>query len=314
MADRSIATLELLAWYDRSRRDLPWRRTRRPYPVWVSEIMLQQTRVAAVVPYYERFLERFPDVDALARAKIDTVLSHWSGLGYYRRARMLHAAAKVVAREGFPCNAKELRRLSGIGAYTAAAIASICFDEPIAVVDGNVERVLCRLHARDLPKRRIQELAAGRIAPGRPGDSNQAMMELGATICTPRSPRCPECPLRVGCMGRNSPERYPSPKPRKAPVVEEHFVGLVLRDKKVLLRRRGKNERLLSGMWELPPARGHGEPLAVIRHGIVHKQLVYRVYVGSARKGRWFAPAQLARLALTTAARKCLVATGILAQ
>ncbi|MHC4163818.1 MAG: HhH-GPD family protein, partial [Planctomycetota bacterium] len=172
---------KLLAWYRRRRRDLPWRRTRDPYAIWVSEIMLQQTRVAAVVPYYERFLRRFPDVGTLARARIDTVLAFWSGLGYYRRARSLHAAARIVRREGWPCTAADWRRLPGVGPYTAAAVASIAFGEPVAAVDGNVTRVLSRLHALD-KRGPVTDLAQAWLIPCAAGDFNQAVMELGATL------------------------------------------------------------------------------------------------------------------------------------
>ena len=303
----------LLGWYRRHRRDLPWRRTRDPYAIWISEIMLQQTRVAAAIPYYERFLRRFPDVETLARARVDSVLALWSGLGYYRRARSLHAAARVVARDGMPTSAGGLRELPGIGAYTANAIASIAYGEPVAVVDGNVERVLSRFHAIAEPKSRGLRALADAWLPARdPGDFNQAVMELGAIVCTPRSPGCGSCPLRAECRGREAPERYPRPKRRARVVVEEHAVGLVVRDGRVLLRRRGP-DGLLAGMWELPASRARGAPLATVSHGVLDRRLVYRVHAGRARKGRFFTPAQVRRLALTAAARKCLEATGFLA-
>ncbi|HYX69772.1 MAG TPA: A/G-specific adenine glycosylase, partial [Terriglobales bacterium] len=182
----------LLAWYGRHRRALPWRATRDPYRVWVSEIMLQQTRVNAVLEHYRRFLRRFPDVRALARARQSSVLAAWSGLGYYRRARALHAAARRLVRDfdgGFPRTAEAMRTLPGIGRYTAAAVSSIAFGEPQAVVDGNVERVLERLVGRHLPAAQAWELAAQLLDRAHPGDFNQAMMELGATVCLPREPR-----------------------------------------------------------------------------------------------------------------------------
>jgi A/G-specific adenine glycosylase len=303
----------LLGWYRRNRRDLPWRRTRDPYAIWVSEIMLQQTRVAAALPYYERFLRRFPDVASLARARLDSVLALWSGLGYYRRARSLHAAAKVVCREGIPDSAEGLRALPGIGAYTANAIASIAYGEAVAVIDGNVERVLSRLHAIAEPKsRRLRPLADAWLPADEPGDFNQAVMELGALVCTPRSPACTRCPLHRDCLGRAAPESYPRPRARPRIVVEEHAVGFVVRDGRVLLRKRGP-DGLLAGMWELPPSRARGAPIATVNHGVLHKRLVYRVHAGRARKGRFFTPAQARRLALTTAARKCLAAAGFLA-
>jgi len=310
MEGTSIAARRrLLAWYRRERRDLPWRRTRDPYAIWVSEVMLQQTRVAAVIPYYERFLRRFPDVATLARARIDSVLALWSGLGYYRRARHLHAAARIVAREGFPRTAAEWRRLPGIGRYAAAAIASIAFGERAAVVDGNVERVIARLHAlrgRDL--RRVRELADTWLDARAPADHNQAVMELGALVCTPRAPRCDGCPVASSCAGRASPERFPAPRPRPRPVEELRKVALVVRDGRVQLLRRGGGG-LLAGMWELPPARGRGRPLAVVRHSVLDRRQRIEVHAGRPRAGAsWFATGDLARLPLTTAARKCLQA------
>ncbi|HEY2541333.1 MAG TPA: A/G-specific adenine glycosylase, partial [Stellaceae bacterium] len=200
----------LLAWYDRHRRDLPWRAppgsTADPYRVWLSEIMLQQTTVVAVAPYFERFVTRWPDVAALAAASLDEVLQEWQGLGYYARARNLHACARVVVeRHGgaFPAKPSQLRALPGIGDYTAAAIAAIAFDERVAAVDGNVERVTARLFAVGEPmpaaKERLRALAAALVPRPRSGDFAQAMMDLGATICTPRRPRCVLCPWRAAC-------------------------------------------------------------------------------------------------------------------
>ncbi len=184
----------LLAWYDAHRRDLPWRESTDPYRVWVSEIMLQQTRVAAVLEHYARFMKRFPNVEALAAAREQSVLAQWSGLGYYHRARRMHQAAKVIVRERkgqFPSCFEDWLELPGIGRYTAAAIASIAFGEPVAVVDGNVERVLARLGGEALSNQAAWECAQALLAPKRPGDFNQAMMELGATICTPRNTALP---------------------------------------------------------------------------------------------------------------------------
>src|ERR1700686_5037187 len=195
---------QLLGWFAEAKRDLDWRRTRDPYRVWISEIMLQQTRVAAVLPYYRRFLARFPTVDALARARRESVLRSWAGLGYYSRARNLHRAAKeIVARHGgeFPSRMEEALELPGIGHYTAAAVLSIAYGEPHAVLDGNVARVLARLGAvrGDLrqPKKwgSLQKTASRLLPPKASGDWNQAMMELGATLCTPRAPRCAACPV-----------------------------------------------------------------------------------------------------------------------
>ena len=195
----------MLRWYRSARRDLPWRRTRDPYAIWVSEIMLQQTRVVAAVPYYERFLKRFPDVGSLSRAREETVLALWSGLGYYRRARMLHAASRVVAKKGMPQDYRGLLELPGIGEYTAAAIASIAYDERVAVVDGNVERVVARFLGAYPTKRETKEQMTRWIPARSPGDFNQSVMELGATVCTPRNPDCASCPLRADCRGKHDP-------------------------------------------------------------------------------------------------------------
>src|ERR1700728_2237614 len=204
----------LLEWYERNKRDLPWRRSRNPYAIWVAEIMLQQTRVAVVVERYQEFLKRFPTLLSLALAPEQDVLAMWSGLGYYRRARMLHRAAQFVSENlqgNLPETAEELRVLPGIGAYTAAAVASIANNEPVAVVDGNVERVLCRFAGWGAGSRRgggstlrrkVEELARKLLDRARAGDSNQAVMELGATVCTPRNPQCTACPLMEDCKTR----------------------------------------------------------------------------------------------------------------
>lgn len=215
----------LLAWYDSHARDLPWRKSRDPYRVWLSEIMLQQTRVAAVISHYREFLRRFPTVERLAAARESSVLAAWSGLGYYRRARMLHAAAKCIAGElhgEFPRTADGLKQLPGIGRYTAAAVASIAFGEPVAVVDGNVERALSRFFASDLSQQKIWQSAETLLDRSRPGDFNQAMMELGATVCTPRTPSCLTCPVMDLCATRG--ERPPGPKP--APRRNAKFISL----------------------------------------------------------------------------------------
>ena len=309
MAAWSIATRgKLLAWYRRNGRDLPWRRTKDPYAIWVSEVMLQQTRVASVVPYYGRFLQRFPDVESLARARLDTVLARWSGLGYYRRARYMHEAARIMRRDGLPRTLEGWRALPGVGAYTAAAVASIAFGIPAAVVDGNVERVLCRLHARET--RDVNELAQEWIDPRLPAHHNQAVMELGATVCTPRSPDCSSCPLRTHCKGRAAPAQYPAPQVQGRTVLEEKAVRYVVRDGEVLLRRsRGLNE----GLWDLPPGRGHGERLGTVRHGVLDRR--QRIHVHRGRPGgdgRWFTSKQIARIPLAASARKCLLEVGFL--
>src|SRR4051812_29289561 len=208
----------LLTWFDQHRRDLPWRRTSDPYRIWLSEVMLQQTRVETVLPFYTRFLERFPTVGDLARAEVEEVLTLWSGLGYYRRARPPHPAPPPIARVGGVSSTVEgLLALPGIGAYTAAAVASIAFGVAAPVMDGNVERVLSRCLALDQDprvsgaRRQLLAAAAELLDPARPGDSNQALMELGATLCSPRRPKCLLCPLRPGCRAarEGDPEIYP---------------------------------------------------------------------------------------------------------
>jgi A/G-specific adenine glycosylase len=257
------STSLLLAWYDRHRRTLPWRGTREPYRVWLSEVMLQQTTVAAVIPRYARFLERFPGVEALAAAPWDQLAEEWAGLGYYARARNLHAAAQaVVARGGFPRDSAGLRMLPGIGAYTAAAVAAIAFDEPVMPVDGNVERVTARIFAEQTPlpaaRARLARLAAGFMdepeARARPGDFAQAMFDLGAAICTPRRPACAICPWSGECLARAEgiAESLPAKLAKKLRPVR-HGVHFLLRDAEghILLRRRPP-EGLLGGMLEVP--------------------------------------------------------------
>ena len=276
----------MFAWYDRNRRDLPWRRDRDPYRVLVSEMMLQQTRVDVVVPYFERWMERWPTLRDLADASEDDVLAAWSGLGYYRRARALHAVAReVVDRRGgeIPRDAAELRTLPGIGPYTAAAVASIAYDVPVPVVDGNVERVLCRLLAdtreRGAARGRTVAEAARRLVTGltqddaqapvppeglRAGDWNQAMMELGATVCLPSSPRCVACPWTRSCLAQRAGliEKIPRPRERRAPTDVTLRAAVVRRGDAVLLVRRAEGP-LLAGLWELPTTQD-GEDLAAL--------------------------------------------------
>jgi A/G-specific adenine glycosylase len=302
----------LLRWYDHDRRDLPWRKTRDPYRVWVSEIMLQQTRVAAVLPRYEKFLRRFPSVEKLASARLTSVLAEWSGLGYYRRARNLHAAAKVIAREhtgSFPKHSDQWRKLPGIGRYTAAAIASIAFDEPIAVLDGNVERVLRRLLRATHSKPQSWDAAQELLDRERPGDFNQAVMELGATICLPGEPRCGECPIRVFCRTRARGEmRNRKPRQIKASV----SFALATKGDAVLLVQRGADERLMSGMWELPTLNQSicsEEVLFRVRHSITVTDYIVNVVAQSeafAENGEWIDRRKAHKLPLTGLTKKIL--------
>jgi A/G-specific adenine glycosylase len=256
----------LLAWYRANARDLPWRRSRDPYRIWLSEIMLQQTRVEAVIPYFHRFLDRFPTVQDLAAASEQDVLGLWSGLGYYRRARYLHRAAQRVAEQGaFPDTARGLRELPGVGAYTAAAVASIAFGRDELAVDGNLRRVVARLAAVEQPPDRGEGARAVRrhldilLPQGRAGDFNQALMDLGATVCIPSTPRCPACPLAQDCRARaeGRQEVLPVRVPRKAPRVVK-AVALVLTDGVATFLVQRPSGGLLAGLWG-PPERVQGE-------------------------------------------------------
>jgi A/G-specific adenine glycosylase len=319
----------LLAWYDAHARDLPWRRDRDPYRVWVSEIMLQQTRVAAVIEHYHEFLHRFPTVEKLAAAREASVLAAWSGLGYYRRARMLHAAAKVVARERageFPKAAAEWRDLPGIGRYTAAAIASISFGEAVAVVDGNVERVLQRVYGTRFSGEDFWKHAANLLDPQRPGDFNQAMMELGATVCTPKAPSCLTCPVVQLCSTRGE-RQFGDTAPRQTR--REIDVELHRRDGRIFLIQRPPDARLMAGMWELPhverktltvtpnsrrASRNADTPIFSVRHSITVTDYIVRVWNGAipqSGSGRWVSCGRLSRMPLTGLTRKVLRRAGV---
>jgi A/G-specific adenine glycosylase len=261
----------LLAWYAARKRDLPWRRTKDPYRIWLSEIMLQQTRVAAVIPYYERFLEAFPDVHALAKASTDRVLTNWAGLGYYSRARNLQRAAReIVSRHlgQFPEEYEAALALPGIGRYTAAAVLSIAHRAPYAVLDGNVARVLARIGAirGDLRApgrwRNLEATAQDLLARKAPGDWNQAMMELGATVCTAKSPRCEECPLERWCRARKLglEESIPAAR-RKRATIHVTLLAAVLLDphgRTLLVRQPGGDGALFSRMWQFPAVEANG--------------------------------------------------------
>ncbi|HEV2196722.1 MAG TPA: A/G-specific adenine glycosylase [Candidatus Acidoferrum sp.] len=278
---------QLLAWFRQFQRDLPWRRTRDPYWVWLSEIMLQQTRVAAVIPYYERFLERFPNLHALASAPEQEVLRLWSGLGYYSRARNLHKAAqKIVVEHGgeFPSRLEDVRALPGIGNYTAAAILSIAFDQKRAVLDGNVARVLARLGAvrGDLREsarwQELQKCADVYLERKSPGDWNQAMMELGATLCSPKSPQCLLCPVAQFCEGRKLgiADLLPEKRKKRA-TVEVRLAAAVFTDESgrtlLLPPPEEKNNdapashipTLASNLWHFPTIAVNGDPVANLR-------------------------------------------------
>ncbi|HPR63091.1 MAG TPA: A/G-specific adenine glycosylase [Thermoanaerobaculia bacterium] len=249
----------LLDWFRTSARDLPWRREpRNPYRVWISEIMLQQTRVATVIPYYQRWMEQFPDVQSLAEASLDQVLKAWEGLGYYRRARMIHEAAREIRLKFggiLPLTAEELKTLPGIGSYAAAAIASIVADERVIAVDGNVKRVAARLFGIEekITSRMVEKLLIPHLPPKGSGAFNEALMELGAMICTPRSPACKSCPISRECIARTKNLVHSIPLPARAkrpPLVRA--IGLVqIRKKEILLIQRPEEE-MLGGLWGFP--------------------------------------------------------------
>ena len=337
----------LLSWFARARRDLPWREAPRdPYRVWLSEVMLQQTRVDVVVPYYLRFLRRFPTLASLSQAGEDEVLALWSGLGYYARGRNLHRAARAAAAAGgLPRTAAALRELPGFGPYTAAAVASLAFGEQVPLVDGNVARVLARVlrlrgdagEARE----RAWRIAPGLLPRGRAGEFNEALMELGATVCTPRTPRCGECPLSLGCGAhrQGEPEAFPGRTRAKArPLLIWAAPALLRRDGAVLLRRRGDGE-LFAGLWDLPSAEVCGddaaaaaraaldacgvfgqpdlEPCGEVRQVLTHRDLRVLLFRARARRAaapaglRWALPADLASVGLSSLARKCLRTAGV---
>ncbi len=256
---------DLLAWYRTHRRDLPWRRTRDPYRIWISEVMLQQTQVATVIPYYQRFLASFPDLEALARADIQTVLKHWEGLGYYRRAHHLHQAARELVRSGkgrVPDQHLAFRALPGVGDYIANAVMSIAFAQPRAVVDGNVKRVLSRLGGiaeavNQASAHRVYQRAADRLLDhGDPATFNQALMELGALVCTPRSPNCPICPWKARCFAHLNDRTHDFPRRiRKNPVPTHAMVAGIICHRNRLLIVQRPSEGLLAGLWEFPGGR-----------------------------------------------------------
>lgn len=343
-ADPRAVAPSLLAWYDRHRRRLPWRaepgETADPYRVWLSEIMLQQTTVATVGEYFRRFTERWPSVDALAAADLDEVLAEWAGLGYYARARNLHACARALAAEHggrFPETEEALRSLPGVGAYTAAAVAAIAFDRRAVVMDGNIERVTARLFAIETPlpaAKPILYALTDRITPqSRPGDFAQAAMDLGATICTPRKPRCMLCPLNAFCAGQAVAERLPAKAPKKAKPTRRAVAFWIEREDGAVLLRRRPERGLLGGMLEAPstdwteapvPAIEAARPAApialaeplehagLVRHTFTHFHLeldVVRACAAAPQEGppedcRWVTLDELGAVALPTVMRK----------
>jgi A/G-specific adenine glycosylase len=322
---------KLLAWYDTHARDLPWRQSADPYRIWVSEIMLQQTRVAAVLDYYARFLTLFPSVTALAQAEEPTVLAAWSGLGYYRRAKLMHKAAKVIVmdyRGTIPRTAEDLRKLPGIGEYTSSAIASIAFGEPVAVVDGNVERVLLRVFPDDEKPltaasqiKWLRNRAANVLDTQRPGDFNQAMMELGATVCLPQRPLCLHCPVQQFCTTRGEHQAPPPKKMRKRLIAYALLRRHRADAEQVMLEQRPTSASLMPGMWELPEVAmldsDHERVELTVRHSITITNYQVRVLRFAEQEAKlrlppgenlrqWTRSSELSTLPLTGLTRKVL--------
>jgi A/G-specific adenine glycosylase len=268
----------LLNWYSVNHRDLPWRKTNNPYHIWISEVMLQQTQVNTVLPYYREFLQHFPDMEHLARASLQEVLKVWEGMGYYARARNLHRAAGIVLEQHggiVPQSWQDLRKLPGVGDYIAAAVLSIAFEKPYPVVDGNVKRVLSRLFVMEQAVNissslKIYQQAAANVLDKRhPGTFNQAMMELGATVCKPQHPLCTDCPLQTQCLAYQSNRTAEFPRKLKKPSTPQYriAVGVVFKNGRVLITRR-KDDGLLGGLWEFPGGKirnGEGSEAACIR-------------------------------------------------
>ena len=335
-------------WYEGAQRDLPWRQTRDPYAIWVSEVMLQQTRVEVVRGRWESFLRRFPSLQALAEAPRADVLAEWAGLGYYRRAHLLHEAARAIAENAggeLPCDAAALRLLPGFGPYTAGAVASIAFDQPVAAVDGNVERVLSRLLALDGDPKRgatarcVRQSAQILVECASPNLVTQALMELGALLCTPRAPRCAECPWASGCAGRRSgvPESFPRTAPRPETLQVAAYALVSVDGERLLWRRRPEGGHN-AGLWELPTTDWHpgepdepegmvrmealardlgfrwlpGEPLLRVRHSITRHRVTLLGYAGEAVEVqesehlRWVTGEEASRWGISAAAAKLL--------
>jgi A/G-specific adenine glycosylase len=338
----------LLAWFAAAARDLPWRRNRDPYRVWLAEVMLQQTQVDKVVPYYERFLARFPTVAVLVEAPLEEVLKLWEGLGYYARARNLHAAARwVVAEHGgqIPDTFETLLALPGVGRYTAGAVASIAFGRDVPAVDGNVRRVLARIFAiredvgRSATQLGMEALATSLLPPGQAGAFNEALMELGATVCTPRAPECDRCPLRALCRARATGEQgtLPVKRPRKrTPHYDVTAAVTIGPDERVLVAQRNPDD-MLGGLWEFPGGKCEdgetlpeclaremreeldvevevGERLVVVKHAYTHFRITLHAFRCRVTSGeprcldcaafRWMPPAELNTLPMSVADRK----------
>ncbi|MDE0110015.1 MAG: A/G-specific adenine glycosylase [Bryobacterales bacterium] len=334
-----VLAARLLAWYREDHRPLPWRLTRDPYRIWVSEIMLQQTRVEAVIPHYKTFLRRYPTLASLAQASEEDVLATWAGLGYYRRARMLHDASKrVVSDRGgeWPRSYSQMRALPGVGDYTAAAVASIAFDEPRPALDGNALRVLSRMadERRDIGTSATRRALGGvakdlmdAVPRGSRGDFTQALIELGAVVCVPRAPRCERCPWNVACSGlaAGSAPHLPVKGARSVPRRVNLSVALAVRDELVLMRQRPSDASVMPRFWELPMATGdasalhplgfpscvEGEELGSFAHSITNTRYTVRVHLAEFEGGltpdqRWVSMREIPGLPLSTISLKAL--------
>jgi A/G-specific adenine glycosylase len=325
---------DLLKWYDLERRVLPWREHPSPYRTWVSEVMLQQTRVDTVLPYFERFMARFPTVEDLASAELDEVLGLWSGLGYYSRARNMHRTAKLVRDKGlFPFDISGLRQLPGIGEYMAAAIASIALGQDVATVDGNIARVMSRLHADASPRKSMWAHARAHLPAGRAGDYNQALMDLGARICLSRGPLCQECPISAHCQAleANQVSKFPPPKKKRA-VPTVRLACIVVPNSTGFWFGRRPPEGLWGGLWELPTVdlppsandvveyasrwfQGPVRPLGQIRHILTHRVIELHVLIAAHtdtlgpfhyKQFRGFCPEGLANVGTSALTKKAL--------
>ena len=343
VSQNQIAQRELLQWFSTNARDLPWRYDRTPYRVWISEVMLQQTQVVKVSDYYTRFMIRFPTVYDLAAASLDDVLKQWEGLGYYSRARSLHKTAQLVVEEfdgKFPADSRALQALPGIGAYTAAAIASIAFNLRAAAVDGNVRRVMARYMAQPAPSLADLEHAVLLLMPKKePGLFTEALMELGAMICRPKNPQCLLCPLHVQCRARQEGKQsaYPAPKPRKSVPHYDVVAAVTVRDDNCVLVARRRQEDMLGGLWEFPGGKREtgetlpealrrelceemdiesdvGEEIVVINHAYTHFRITLHAFYSLLKAGtprciecddfRWATMDEIAELPMAVTDRK----------
>ena len=316
---REFATALLRGW-DIHKRDLPWRRSRDPYTVWVSEIMLQQTQAQTAIPYFERWMEHFPTVQSLAAADEQEALAYWQGLGYYRRCKMLLSGAREVVSNGMPANAAEWLKVPGVGRYTAGAIASICLGEAVPLVDGNVERVFARLTGNESVGRSLTRAAwfwAERsLNRTRPGDHNEALMDLGATVCKPQDPLCQSCPLRHACLANltNSQERFPAPRTRRNVVQLSQTVSVPYCNGRFGVRQIPEGQ-WWEGMWEfrrLPAAGGvpQGVLIGTLKHVVTHHRVRLGVFLDRASAQdpalRWLTAEELKALPMPTPQRKAL--------